>query len=292
MKWINRHRNKGYRKVSSPNTQEKRCLNKEDAYVILKEQFYSVKDIDVDLNLIDDCLNTILPDWKKLTADSKQVVWEKIIRSRKEEKQNVKTRTKAIPIVVYISLFLLAISFIGTTISYALGYDVFQYVIDWTLEFLNIHTESCMSDSETDQHNGKYGRIYDDMAETLSQNNIFVHLPMWIPEQFKLDFLDTCILSPELLTIDAYYKDEMERGLTISILSVSSVGQLERNIEKNFSQKPEVYNEHEICFYIVNNFDAITVTWIENNFNVIISGNINHDDAIKIIQSIDYEEEI
>lgn len=122
-------------------------LSKDEAYRILEYQFFFMSERKIDTVLIDSCLNCIFPDRHEWAYSEKERRWDQLLERIEQEEENQKSvqerpvphsHYRRIPSSAIAFVLLFAILLIGSTVAYALGFDVIQYVVHWTEELLNI----------------------------------------------------------------------------------------------------------------------------------------------------------
>lgn len=172
---------------------------------------------------------------------------------------------------------------VGTITAYALGYDVFGAIATWTKEtFIFTYVTDFEEESSIPHKNIGECR---DLQEALDEYGVTEKLaPTYVPkgyEQIEFKIYDE---DDNLNIVNAFIKDD--RTIIISITkNVSSSGAKYQKDEGD----PEIYEAGGIKHYIMTNMGNYKAVWNSGEFECGISGLVEKDELIKMIDSI-YEE--
>lgn len=170
--------------------------------------------------------------------------------------------------------------FLGTTIvANASGMDLWGIITRWTKDVFGIETESSRSSSV----HHEVEDIYEHLRLSLAEHGVYQSVvPNYLPEGYS--FLD--------LTIDSTFEGTFIRCVMsngdneiIFRYVISNTEQPSRYyaIDEN---APEIYTTDGIEHYIITNEGEYFVSWTSGNIVCDISGLLNYDDVILMIDSI------
>ena len=198
-------------------------------------------------------------------------------------------RYKRVPSSAIAFVFLFAILLIGSTVAYALGFDVIQYVVHWTEELLNITATTDSSEAtdveqvfEIESNRG----VALDLKETLQDLGIQPHLPQWIPDGFQLIDISRYSLEPNIQAFDAYYSDGSDNGFFVTVYAVDSTTTGNLNLERNDDEYSYVLHTQLGDYYFVRNMERYRVSWFESNCWITIAGTLDEDVLLQMIDSL------
>lgn len=174
--------------------------------------------------------------------------------------------------------------FLGTTIvANASGLDLWGIITRWTEDVFGIRGESSQSSSV----HHKEEDVYEHLRLSLSDHGVYQSVaPNYLPEGYS--FLN---LTTDTTYEGVYIRCTMSNGDNEIILRylISNTEQPTRYYMKD-DVVPEVYSSGNIEHYIMTNEQEYIVSWNVDNILCDISGLLNYDDAILMIDSI-YEGE-
>ena len=174
----------------------------------------------------------------------------------------------------------LAIVLLTTVTADAFGYDLFGKIANWSEDFF--HFEEQGGATEVTEPDVQDELEYASLQEALDINGITQRLaPAWLPERFSLSDLEITE-SPKEVTINANYRSENDE-IVISIRQLLTGLPIE--VEKN-DNLVEVCYSNGIAYYIFQNTDAVQVSWIIDEFECIIIGEVTVEEMKEIVKSI------
>lgn len=273
-------------------------LSKDDAYRILECQFFFTSEQKIDTVLIDRCLNCLFPDRHEWAYSEKERRWSQLLERIEHEEAMQKRvqgrpvphpRYKRVPSSAIAFVLLFAILLIGSTVAYALGFDVIQYVVHWTEELLNITVTTDSSETtdveqvfEIESNRG----VALDLKETLQDLGIQPHLPQWIPDGFQLIDISRYSLEPNIQAFDAYYSDGSDGEFFVTVYAIDPATTYNLNTERNNDEFSYVHQTQTGEYYFVRNMERYTVSWIESNCWIMIAGTLDEDVLLQMIDSL------
>lgn len=273
-------------------------LSKDDAYRILECQFFFTSEQKIDTVLIDRCLNCLFPDRHEWAYSEKERRWNQLLE-RIEHEEAMQKRVQGRPVphphykrtpssaVAFVLLF--AILLIGSTVAYALGFDVIQYVVHWTEELLNITVTTDSSETtdveqvfEIESNRG----VALDLEETLRDLGIQPHLPQWIPDGFQLINISRYSLEPNIQAFDAYYSNRLGDEFFVTVYDIGQTTTYSKSVERNEDEYSYVLQTQLGDYYFVKNVDCYAVSWFDSNSWIMIDGTLSEDVLLQMINSL------
>lgn len=183
-----------------------------------------------------------------------------------------KRRLRGFLRVCFIAAALLVILIVGSLTAYAMGYNVWDAMAQWTED-----TFSFMAPKENLIYSEE-----DDPREVLRDYGVTEDiLPRWLPDGYQytgINIAENPIRRAFKLT---YSSNDGEIGMTIVLLAAAPI----RTYEKD-GQDITVYTANGIDHYIMKNIEKINIVWITENYECSISGYISVEEAQNIIDSI------
>lgn len=170
--------------------------------------------------------------------------------------------------------------FLGTTIvANASGLDLWGIITRWTKDVFGLEAESSRSSSI---HHEEFD-AYEHLRLSLAEHGVYQPVvPKYLPEGYS--FQD--------LTTDATFEGSFIR----CVMNNGNNKIILRYVISNSEQPiiyytkddvlPEVYYTHDTEYFIMTNEQKYVVSWTNDNIVCDISGLLNHDDAILMIDSI------
>lgn len=179
--------------------------------------------------------------------------------------------TAAVAVVVLIIL--------GATTVNALGYDLWEIVVQWTQETFHfgiVNSGEAMAPATGDE------REFTSLQEVLDLEKITTPLvPTWIPARYKLETVKI-EETPMQKTYLAIYLCE-EDMLRIQVKRF--LGEDPQQIEQS-DDIIEIYEYSGIKYYILRNYDQLKVIWVIDCFECYISGQLSVDELKSMINSV------
>ena len=172
----------------------------------------------------------------------------------------------------------LILVFTLTTSANAFGWkDIWNAVAKWAEE-----TFSFSMGVEVSEPKAEYDKSYSSLGEALTEIDIDVAIPCWIPDGYTLEdiIIDT---TPKKETILAIYQNG-NNMIKVSIKSFFIEGpeQLEAN-----SDACEIYTVSGIDYYILTNNEITQAIWLTEKYECYISGDVDIETLKLIIDSIE-----
>ncbi|MDR0951375.1 MAG: DUF4367 domain-containing protein [Oscillospiraceae bacterium] len=178
--------------------------------------------------------------------------------------------------VAVIAAILAATLLIGTVSAYAMGYDLWGAVADWTKDIFSFTTVS------EEKFYGEAGIV--DALNTIDLIEYGVTervLPTWLPDGYKYSGSDLFEKSARTVIRYFYTRDNSEICVSIVVLSSPTM----RHIEKNDSDVI-IYTAGNTEHYIMNNLEETNIAWVTGNCECSIIGDFSIEEAKQIIDSI------
>lgn len=125
----------------------------------------------------------------------------------------------------------------------------------------------------------EYTSLQDVMERNSTPHNM---VPTWIPEGFTLEKIEKDIMPIQEVFRATYRNGDKVLKIQIQIYLEGDSGKVEIN-----EDLIEVYESHDIEYYIFSNYEQLRAIWIANSYECYISGDIPIDDLKKMIDSIE-----
>ena len=281
-------------------------VTSELAYWIIEGQFFFTRKREINIALIDQCLDVLYPERKEWAYSGKEKIWKKLLERIANEEAMCKSHTNRItkrrqirrPSLAMIAItLLLVILMIGSTVTYAFGVNWIESFVRWTQEVLHIsisvdhsETNSEPIHSDTQVNTGIAG----DLDVTLHEVGIHPRLPQWIPDGFHLVEISQHGLASVITSINAYYANNSGQEFFVTLYPLRSSGlESSQNVERSEDNHSYTYIRGQDTYYFVRNLDNYTVSWILPDCWVIINGSLDESVLRKMIDSIyDKQEDI
>lgn len=174
----------------------------------------------------------------------------------------------------------LALIFGSSFTASAFGFDLWDFVVNWTQEtfhFGNTDQESKISDPEKS-----------DVAPYLGLQNALENLkidtalaPTWLPEGYEEVEVRVQETPKQRQIIAKYEYSENEVKILITDYLNSSPNQIEQ-----IDSTLEVYESEGIMYYIFTDVDTLQAAWVNGNYECYISGPLSTSEMKNIIDSI------
>jgi len=181
----------------------------------------------------------------------------------------------------YDSLAVICIILVGSFTAKALGYDIWDAIIVWTKDTFGFETN--MNEPEPTPY------IKQIPAELAELKNLMIEhglsddlIPGYIPDGYKI--LD--LQYTDLADVDSIFC-QLSNGSNdiLFIYRIYSGDSTSFQLEKD-ALSPEKYESGGTTYYIMSNMDDYFVTWLSENIECTISGISTHDEALKMITSL------
>ena len=183
-----------------------------------------------------------------------------------------KRRLRSVLRVFCIAAALFVILLVGSLTAYAMGYNVWDAMAQWTED-----TFSFMAPKE----NLIYSKE-DDPREVLRDYGVTEDvLPNWLPDGYQYVGIEISDMPTRVVFYLSFVNSDNRIKITISMLSNPSVYTFEKGEEDAV-----VYEANDIDHYIINNTNNTSISWTVGNYECSIIGNISTEETQKIIDSI------
>lgn len=183
-----------------------------------------------------------------------------------------KRRLRGFLRVCFIAAALLVILIVGSLTAYAMGYNVWDAMAQWTED-----TFSFMAPKENliySEGNDPRGILRDyGVTEDI--------LPNWLPDGYQYTGIEISETPARKAFYISYVNGDDKIRMTISLLSNLSMRTYE-----NDGEDVALYETNGTKHYIIQNFDITSIMWTAGNFECSISGHFSVDEAQNIIDSI------
>lgn len=170
---------------------------------------------------------------------------------------------------------------IGSVTAKALGYDIWDAVVVWTKDTFGF--ETTVDEPESTYH------VKQIPAELVELKNLMIEhgmsktlIPGYIPEGYKIGNLEY----DNLGDADTIFC-QLSNGANdiMLIYSIHSGDSASFQLEKD-ALSPEKYESGGTTYYIMSNMDDYFVSWLTDNVECTILGIPSHDEALKMIASL------
>lgn len=183
-----------------------------------------------------------------------------------------KRRLRSVLRVFCIAAALFVILLVGSLTAYAMGYNVWDAMAQWTED-----TFSFMAPQKDMTHSEEV-----DPREVLLEYGITEKiLPNWLPDGYQYAGIEISDTPMRKVFYISYIKDDDKIRMMISLLS-----NLSTRTYENGEADAVIYETHGINHYIMQNFDITNIMWTTGNTECSINGYFSLDEAQNIIDSI------
>lgn len=231
-------------------------LSTEEAWQLFNEYYRS-----------DDCDGTSLyedPEEAEPRAE--------VIPCSATENTRMRRSLRGILRVACIAAVLIVILLAGSITAYAMGFDVWGAMAQWTQDVFGLAAP------QQDQ-------IYsegENPFEILEKRGVTeAVLPRWMPDGYRYSGIEVSDTPMRIVFNVSYTNGSSEIWLTIAFLADPSM----RTYEKD-AQNVTVYTTNGVEHYIMQNFDMIDVIWTTQNCECSIRGYFSVEEAENMITSI------
>lgn len=176
----------------------------------------------------------------------------------------------------------LAVVFGAMITAQAAGLDVFGRIARWTKETFSFGENNVLDTDDALKGNG--GKIVSDVAKhkngdlsefqkALDDHGITcVKAPVWIPDGYTLENVSVMDLSDyNLLSINGEFEDSCSSRPNIVIGVIKHLGTYPFQIQ-NDKEIVDSFNVNNVEFFLVENEQNSTITWINNDIEFQING--------------------
>lgn len=231
-------------------------LSTEEAWQLFNEHYRS-----------DDCDGTSLyedPEEAEPRAE--------VIPCSATENTRMRRSLRGILRVACIAAVLIVILLAGSITAYAMGFDVWGAMAQWTQDVFGLTApQKSLIYSEGENP-----------FEVLERYGVTEDiLPNWMPDGYRYSGIEVSDTPARMVFNVSYTNGSQEIWMTIAFLTDPSM----RTYEKN-AENVTVYTVNEIEHYITKNFEVTNIVWATSTCECAISGDFSLEDAQQIIASI------
>ena len=241
---------------------------------------------DVDASLIRQALERIAPvtdaDTEKAHLSLLTFHWEHdaeiAVRRRRRH------RAHAMMLVVLLLTLM-------TAVGFALGVNIWQVAYKWAAEqlFMQLRPNEGASLPVDDASGLEYiADVWGDAVyEMMMEHDIHVRLPAWKPEGFELESVHNT-RTRKFLLFTVEYSSAKRDLLMLSVRNaedIETLAFLDAEFQADEALQEDVYRGGT-HFFIMNNLQAMSLTWTDGFARLTISGNFSVSEAYRMIDSI------
>lgn len=194
--------------------------------------------------------------------------------------------------VVSIAAVIAVLLGLMTATAYAMGYDLWGAIAQWTKDTFTFVSASKAGDLNNLNEGVTTGdREYADLQAALDAHGIVEPLvPNWIPDGFVLDdvVVDEFAMK-DSVTFQANYVNA-DKYLTIYINMYDNIDGIDYSAWEKDDHTVAELNIGSITYFMVENDAEPLVIWSYGNFECYISGNVSTEDLTNMIKSIHVRE--
>ena len=175
---------------------------------------------------------------------------------------------------------------IMTATAYAMGFDLWGVIAQWTKETFAFVTESNAGGEETTDP-GAFKGEYADLQAALDVYGVTEKLaPTWIPDDFTLDAVSVRenFVDNSTMFWASYKFEEQELSIHINMYQNPPVKKHTTWQRDDIDVKKEQIGSY--TFYIMQNAKRKCAVWSVGSFECNINGDISRDELIKMLESI------
>ena len=179
-----------------------------------------------------------------------------------------------------------------TAVGFTLGVNIWQVAYEWASEQLLMQlrpNNGAISPAGDVTGSGYIADVWGDAVyEMMMENDIHVRLPMWKPEGFVLEGVQSRQVDEYMLLFTAEYSSQDGRSMALSLRTVSNIDPsmfLEAKLEADENYQAEFLADGK-ALYVMSNNHATTLTWVDGTTCLTISGNISSADATMLADSL------
>ncbi len=176
---------------------------------------------------------------------------------------------------------MLCVILAGSVTAKALGYDIWDAIIVWTKDTFGF--ETTVNEPKPTPYVKQMPEELDELKNLMTEHGLSNKLiPGYIPEGYKLANLEYSDLGDADTIFCQLSNGSNDILLIYSMYSGDSTSfQLEKD-----ALSPEKYESGGTTYYIMSNMDDYLVTWLSDNVECTILGIPSHDEALKMITSL------
>ncbi len=199
------------------------------------------------------------------------------ITSIKKARKGISRTIKSIISVAAVLCVILA----GSVTAKALGYDIWDAIIVWTKDTFGF--ETTVNEPKPTPYVKQIPEELVELKNLMTEHGLSNKLiPGYIPEGYKIANLEY----DDFDNVDTVFC-QLNNGSNdiMLIYSMYSGDSTSFQLEKD-ALSPEKYESGGTTYYIMSNMDDYLVTWLSDNVECTILGIPSHDEALKMITSL------
>lgn len=179
-------------------------------------------------------------------------------------------------------------------IAQALGLPIWETIVSWTSEHLNINISQNQSDFERvdrKSYSQAERQVWgDELCDGFEDLGACPALPTWKPEGYSAFYCNFYIDDEDgYAFVNAVYQGKTDLDMTLTLEVFPSVPiEYTMSVERDEKQSKE-FTIDAVQYYLVSNLDTNTAVWRYKNVTYQIAGPISFDDLEKMIRSIQYD---
>lgn len=237
----------------------------------------------------EDSLKEIETAWNHFLAENPEVISQNRLAEQNSNKkeipnnQNQKKIHRLSLSRILISSTLTVLLFATATAS-AFNFNVFSIIGQWTQDLFHLGKthEQRVDDG---LHEKNFGISNEVQAELIQSGINERVIPNWFPEGFSFTEKNKTVF-PDRIVFYIFLTSKNTSTISITITKyVALPDNLLTDYEKS-DPKVETYEKEGIIHYILYNYDKLVISWINQNIEISITGDITKKDAHKIIDSV------
>ena len=178
-----------------------------------------------------------------------------------------------------------------TAVGFALGVNIWQVAYKWAAEqlFMQLRPNEGASLPVGDASGLEYiADVWGDAVyEMMMEHDIHVRLPAWKPEGFELESVHNT-RTRKFLLFTVEYSSAKRDLLMLSVRNaedIETLAFLDAEFQADEALQEDVYRGGT-HFFIMNNLQAMSLTWTDGFARLTISGNFSVSEAYRMIDSI------
>lgn len=244
----------------------------------------------IDMALVKKCLLALAPE-SDGRAPNKAENWMAIqarLSSRRRRMSAYGKRLhparKRMPMVSLVAWILVMVLVLATTVAYALGIDVWAYIVQWNDEefHVSIRQEGALPVADKAELSPCLGAEF---VSELNRYGMTPRLPHWLPERFELSRVEVDGADQPVTTIVALYTGGGDTLLIEVTRYDFEDAQLDLFYEKD--ERPyETYEQGGRTYYIIPNLERTTCMWLDEPYEIAVIGKLGSEELKQMFDSI------
>lgn len=200
---------------------------------------------------------------------------------KKDKRKGYSQRKRRLLSVASTVALVIVIFFVGSVSAYAMGYDLWGAVVQWSAETFGFaYPDPEKPDAEPGLELG--GLEFSSLQEALDTYEVKgAMVPTWLPEGYELLQIEVNESPRATLFYAAYQNREYLLSISIKEMYTEST----RIFEKN-DGPVTIYEAGGRAHYLAPNNARMTAIWINGVCECAVSGNVTEEEMKKIIDSI------